>query len=232
MKTTRLAARRAKPISWVTTIIVMPSRASAIMTSSTSLIISGSRRRGRLVEQHHLRVHGQRAGDRDALLLAAGQLRRVLVGLVGDARPGRAARRPRSSASALDLPRTLIGPSVTFSSIVLWAKRLNDWKTMPTSAAQPGQRLALVGQRLAVEADRARVDRLQPVDRPAQRRLAGAGRADDHDDLAAVDLQVDVLQHVQVAEPLVDARQHDERFVRQATVLSASVIGQVLASRH
>ena len=42
MKTTRLAARRAKPISWVTTIIVMPSRASAVMTSSTSLIISGS----------------------------------------------------------------------------------------------------------------------------------------------------------------------------------------------
>ena len=35
-------ARRAKPISWVTTIMVMPDLASWIMTSRTSLIISGS----------------------------------------------------------------------------------------------------------------------------------------------------------------------------------------------
>src|SRR5690606_12326393 len=42
MKTTRSAALRAKPISCVTTIIVMPLRASWVMTSRTSLIISGS----------------------------------------------------------------------------------------------------------------------------------------------------------------------------------------------
>mmetsp|Transcript_2690 Transcript_2690/g.3220 ORF Transcript_2690/g.3220 Transcript_2690/m.3220 type:complete len:121 (-) Transcript_2690:947-1309(-) len=43
MNTTRSATLRAKPISWVTTIIVMPSCASSTITSSTSLIISGSR---------------------------------------------------------------------------------------------------------------------------------------------------------------------------------------------
>src|SRR5438309_6452154 len=43
MKTTRWATFRAKPISCVTTIMVMPSRASSTMTSITSLIISGSR---------------------------------------------------------------------------------------------------------------------------------------------------------------------------------------------
>ena len=42
MKMTRSATSRAKPISWVTTIIVMPERASSSITSSTSLIISGS----------------------------------------------------------------------------------------------------------------------------------------------------------------------------------------------
>jgi len=42
MKMTRCATLRAKPISWVTTIMVMPSLASWTMTSSTSLIISGS----------------------------------------------------------------------------------------------------------------------------------------------------------------------------------------------
>ena len=42
MKTTVCAAARAKPISWETTSMVMPSFASSTMTSSTSLIISGS----------------------------------------------------------------------------------------------------------------------------------------------------------------------------------------------
>src|SRR5258707_1054067 len=42
MKITRWATFLAKPISWVTTIIVIPSLASSTMTSSTSLIISGS----------------------------------------------------------------------------------------------------------------------------------------------------------------------------------------------
>ena len=40
-------------------------------------------RRGRLVEEHHLGVHGKSTGDRDALLLPAGELNRVLVGLFG-----------------------------------------------------------------------------------------------------------------------------------------------------
>ena len=41
--------------------------------------------RGHFVEQHDVRVHGQRAGDRDALLLAAGQFARIALLL---ARPG------------------------------------------------------------------------------------------------------------------------------------------------
>ena len=44
-------------------------------------------RRGRLVEEHQLGLHGQRAGDRDPLLLAAGELRRVGVELVVEADP-------------------------------------------------------------------------------------------------------------------------------------------------
>src|SRR5207244_12185801 len=37
----------------------------------------------RLVEQHQLRMHRQRAGDRDALLLPAGEWQRVRVLLAG-----------------------------------------------------------------------------------------------------------------------------------------------------
>ena len=39
-----------------------------------------------------------------------------------------------ASASLRDIRFTLIGASVMFSRTVLWANRLNDWKTMPTSA--------------------------------------------------------------------------------------------------
>jgi hypothetical protein len=42
MNTMRSATRRAKPISWVTTIMVMPSCARPVITSSTSPTISGS----------------------------------------------------------------------------------------------------------------------------------------------------------------------------------------------
>ena len=40
---------------------------------------------GGLVEEHDFGLHGERAGDGDALLLAAGELAGVLVGLFGDA---------------------------------------------------------------------------------------------------------------------------------------------------
>jgi hypothetical protein len=51
---------------------------------------------------------------------------------------------------------------------------------------------------------------LEPVDRAAQRRLAGAGGTDHDDDLAACDRHVDVLKDVQVAEPLVDVVEHHQ----------------------
>jgi hypothetical protein len=40
-------------------------------------------RRERLVEQQHRRLDGKRAGDGDALTLAAGEFARFLVGLAG-----------------------------------------------------------------------------------------------------------------------------------------------------
>ena len=44
--------------------------------------------------------------------------------------------------------------------------------------------------------------------------LPDAGRADDDDDLAAVDLELDVLEHVQVAEVLLHAGQPHQGLAR------------------
>ena len=100
---------RAKLISWVTTIMVMPSSASCCTTVSTSPTSSGIERRGDLVEQQHLRLHGDRAGDADPLLLPARELGRQAVQLVRRGRRARAnarpVRAPRPSASRRTLRR-------------------------------------------------------------------------------------------------------------------------------
>src|SRR5215212_3683687 len=132
MNTTRLAAERAKPISWLTTIMVMPAAARSRMTSRTSLIISGSRAE---VGSSNSSSLGSMARARAIATRCcwppdswAGSL------LAWFSTPTRASSsRARRSASWRDWPRTLIGPRVTLSSTVLWANRLNCWKTMPTS---------------------------------------------------------------------------------------------------
>ena len=133
MNTIVSATVRAKPISWVTQIMVMPSSRELDHDVQHLLDHLGIERRGRLVEQHHLRLHAERAGDGDALLLAARELAGIFVRLLGNAHAleEAASRAPRPRrASCL---RTQIGAKVRFSSTVRCGKRLNCWNTMPTS---------------------------------------------------------------------------------------------------
>ena len=87
---TRSETSRAKPISWVTTIIVVPSARELAHDAENFVGQLRIERRGRLVEQHHLGLHRERARDRDALLLAAGQARRILARLVCEVNAGEA----------------------------------------------------------------------------------------------------------------------------------------------
>src|SRR6478609_3912635 len=164
---------------------------------------------GGLVEEHHLRLHRQRAGDRDALLLAAGELGGVLLGLVADAHAveqlaglllglglAHAADLDRAERDVLE--DRLVGEEV---------EALEDHADL---GAQGGERLALLREVLAIEGDRSLVDRLQPVDRAAERGLARAGRPDHDHDLAALDGELDVLECMELPEVLLDAVQHDE----------------------
>ena len=48
------------------------------------LLAGGVQVARRLVEQQHARPHGKRSSDRDALLLAAGELRREVAGPIGE----------------------------------------------------------------------------------------------------------------------------------------------------
>ena len=57
---------------------------------------------------------------------------------------------------------------------------------------------------VAVDADLATGDLLQPCDHPQQRGLPAAGRADEHDEFAVLDVEVDAMQHLHVAVGFLD----------------------------
>ena len=129
---TRFATAWAKPISWVTTSIVMPSSASATIVSSTSLIISGSRA---LVGSSNSMIRGFMHRDRAMATRCCwppdswpGYLC-ACSGIFTFCRKYIAV----SSASRFGTLRTQIGARVRFSRIVRCGNRLKCWNTMPTS---------------------------------------------------------------------------------------------------
>ncbi len=77
--------------------------------------------------------------------------------------------------------------------------------------ARLGELGSLGRELLALDRDRPRGDGLESVDRPAQGRLARTGGSDDDDDLALVDVEVDVLQRMEVSVVLLDVRHRDQR---------------------
>ena len=89
-------------------------------------------------------------------------------------------------------------------------KRLNAWKTIPIFFRRALTSIFAVRQALAVDDDLALLDVLEPVEAAQERRLAGAGRADQADDVVLLDVEVDLVQNLQCAEPLRDAAEVDE----------------------
>ncbi len=116
-----------------------------------------------------------------------------------------------SSASFFGILRTQIGASVQFSSTVRCGNRLKDWNTMPTS------------RRMASSARRSSDSSMPSTtiwpswcvsSRLMQRIMVDLPDPDGPQTTTrspSATVQVDVAQHVQRAEPLVDLVQHDHR---------------------
>ena len=132
MKVTRLATWRANPISWVTTTMVMPSRASWRMTASTSLRNSGSSAE---VGSSNSSTLGDMASARAMATRCCWPPER---------RPGCTSRLSESptlasSASAISMAAgrlmrfTRKGASMMFWSTLMCGQRLKCWNTMPMS---------------------------------------------------------------------------------------------------
>ena len=191
------------------------------MTSSTSPDQLRVERRGRLVEQHGGGLHGERAGDGGALLLAARQLGRIGVELVGQADPGdqRAGRRlgffpllAFDDHRSLDdvLQHRLVREEVEALEHHAEAGADAPHVALAVELAAAGGVVAVADQHV-VEQDLAGLVLLEEVEAAQQRRLARAARPDDGHYLAALDLEADAAQHFQLAEALVQAAHLDQR---------------------
>ena len=179
-------------ISWVISTMVRPSFVVDVGDSSRRICLRRLRveRRGRLVAEQHLGLVGERAGDADALLLPAGELRRIAVLLVGRARPGPAAAARARGCRALAMPGQLQRQRdvVQHGARGQQIEMLEDHADAPALLAQCA---GIEAQQLdAVDHDDAARRPLQQVDDAHQRALAGAAAADHPEDLAAATCSV------------------------------------------
>jgi hypothetical protein len=172
------------------------------------LIISGSS-----ADVHDARLHAQAAGNRHALLLAAGKLAGELMRLLGDLDP---LQQPHRVSFGL-LPGDLAHPD-RGQRAVLEDGEMREQVEVLEHHANLGPDLVDVLQIRVefdiVDDDVALLVLLQPVDTADQGRLAGTGRPADHDPLAPVDGQVDVAEHMELAIPFVHVVDLDGDLVR------------------
>ena len=175
--------------------IVVPSRLSAVSKCRIRRRHVGIDVAGRLVGDQQFGPGDDRAGDGDALLLAARQRRRPGAGAVGEPDPGQhLAHRP------LDLGLVMPGDAQRKRDIVERRQMADQPEVLEDHAdpaAEGGQRLARrVAQFLAEQADPAARRALGEVEQFEQRGLARARRAGEEIEAAAAQPEVEVAQHL------------------------------------
>ena len=121
-------------------------------------------------------LHRQRPRDRHALLLAAGQLRRILVRLLRDADALEQLHADCLRVCPRRSLRTRIGASVMFCERGQVREQVERLEDHPDLAADGGDVADVVRQLDAVDDDLAALVLLEAVDGPDEGRLAGAGR--------------------------------------------------------
>ena len=142
--------------------------------------------RERLVHEEDLWLAHDRAPHRHALALAAGQLARLSVEVVDQADDARRLLDPPPGFRLRHLPHPQREPDVLRNRHV-WVQRvvLEDHRNVARARRQ------VVHDALA-DPDLAVRDLLETRDHAQRRRLAATGRADEHDELAVLDREVEV----------------------------------------
>ncbi|KAF0120033.1 MAG: phenol hydroxylase [Methylocystaceae bacterium] len=156
-----------------------------------------------LVEQQHARFDGERARKRDALTLAAGELRGIAAAesvelhelqKLRDARLDRRPRGTRASGANSQTVADIVGDGHMFEERIVL-------KHHADMAVLHGE----IGRVLAVEEDPATIGRIEARDHPQQRRLAGARGSKQRDEFARLNVKANVAQGRKGAEILLDS---------------------------
>ena len=209
MKITRLATLRAKPISWVTTIMVMPSWARSTMTSSTSLTISGSSAE---VGSSNSITIGSMASARAIATRCCwppDSSRWIFLRLFLQADALQQLHAFRHRLVVRPAQHLLLRETEIVDDLQM-RKQLEMLKHHADARAQFRQIGLGVVDLGAIDADVAVLERLQRVDAFDQRRLARSRRAADHHHLALGDAGGAVGQHLEGrAVPFVDVADLD-----------------------
>ncbi len=162
----------------------------------------------RLVEQQHRRMRDERARDRDALLLPAGQLVRIAPVEADEPNVlerGLDARLPLAGRRAGHLQR---------KRDVALDRHVREQRVALEHRAHRARFGRAAGEVLAVEQDAARVGKVEARDHPQQRRLAAAGRTEQREEFAGLDREADVVDGREVAETPRDTLYVEQRHRR------------------
>ncbi len=172
--------------------------------------------RARFVEQQHFRLHGDGAGDHQALLLTTGEAEGRLVQTILDLLPQcRALERPLDGfvehALLLD---ALDAQAVDDVLVDALGERVGLLEHHANATTQVGHILALAVDIVTVEVDgafdTAAVDQIiHTVEAAQQGRLAAAGRADEGGHALARDVHADVEQRLLLAVVQAEIRHFD-----------------------
>jgi hypothetical protein len=149
--------------------------------------------RGRFVEEQHLRLGNQGAGDGDALRFSSGEGLRIPVPVVRHSHQLQGFIRFPS-----DRVRFAAVPFEPAGDVIVDVHGEDDGLLLdvghPPAYRNPVG--APVHDVRSVEEEVPGGGRFDEIENPEQRRFSGTGRADEGKDLAFIDLQADVLQDV------------------------------------
>ena len=164
----------------------------------------GVERGGRLVEEHHVRLHRKRAHYRNTLLLAAGELRGVRVGPV--AKTDSLQKRVRLGFG-LGL-RHMLDQHGSHGHVAHYRLVREEVEMLEHHAHLPAVlvevdflalRVLLFRDVHALEHDAAARRLLKQVQRAQEGGFAGAGGADDDDDVALADIETHAVERLYLA---------------------------------
>jgi hypothetical protein len=163
----------------------------------------GIERAERLVHQERARAAHDRAAERHALAVAAGEARDRLVEQMVDPQQARGLLDPLPDLGPRHALRAQrVGHVAPHVQVRVEREQLEDEGDVALGRAQRRDVRA-------VEPDRARGRQFQPGDHPQRRGLAAAGRPEQDEELAVLDRQVDPLDRDEVGERLVQALEAD-----------------------